>query len=86
MRLRKWLEWLVSESVSLELDNKCYDSNIPKFFLRLVNHFEECLNENEKKMMSRFKNNIKENINELYDKIINKDVREAIKQVRASDI
>lgn len=69
----------------MELDKKCHNSDIPDFFLRVINGFESCLNKTEKGKMSRYKKEIEANIEALYDKTLMDDIKDAIKEMKNND-
>lgn len=75
----------MSKSVTMELDSNYHHSNIPKFFLEIIDNFKRYLNEKEKKKLEKYEAEINKNIEALYDKIANKDAKEAIKEVKAAD-
>ena len=81
MRLKEFCEWLGKESVNMELKKK---GEVADDFLRIVKAFYRYLNKEEKKQLKRRIPNIENNIEAMYDKLVYAEMKEAVKEVRAT--
>jgi len=83
MKLKKFCEWLGKESVNLEINPK-YQGVEGFLFLRWVNAFRRHLNKTEKEQLDMRLPNIQSNIESMYDRLEWKEIKKAIKEVRAN--
>lgn len=84
MQLKKFCEWLGKESVNLEINSKYHNGYESSLFLRWTKAFYRHLNTKERMMLKERLPNIEANIEAIADSIEMKDIRKALKDVKAN--
>jgi uncharacterized protein (UPF0210 family) len=80
--LKRYSKWLVKESVNLEINKEYHNGHETKLFLRWVHSFLRHLDKKEKKVLLKYIPTIEANIESISDKIVLKDIKEALKETK----
>ena len=68
------------------MQKKYHEGEEGKLFLRWVNFFYKHLNDDEKRILERYIPNIEANIEDMYDEIVWKDIKQALKEINALNV
>lgn len=86
MMLKRYCKWLVKESVNLEINKDFQNGHETKLFLRWVHSFYKHLNKKERKVLIKYIPTIEANIESISDKIVLKDIKEALRKGKKRDV